>query len=90
MRRSSHARRGVQLSPRIRHLGKITLYRTGPKSAAESAFPLTGPLLPALREVPRKFVCRVVIRPRHGSSAVVARALSIVVSGPGCRVGRPE
>jgi hypothetical protein len=36
---------GLQLSPRIRDLGKITLYRTGPKSAAESAFPLTGPLL---------------------------------------------
>jgi TnpA family transposase len=36
---------GLQLSPRIRDLGKITLYQTGPKSEAESAFPLTGPLL---------------------------------------------
>ena len=36
---------GLQLSPRIRDLGKITLYRTAPKSQAESAFPLAGPLL---------------------------------------------
>ncbi|WP_224386186.1 Tn3 family transposase [Pseudonocardia sp. ICBG1293] len=36
---------GLQLSPRIRDLGKITLYRTGAKAAAETAFPLTGPLL---------------------------------------------
>ncbi len=36
---------GLQLSPRIRDLGKITMYRTGPKSEAGSAFPLTGPLL---------------------------------------------
>ncbi|WSY18711.1 Tn3 family transposase (plasmid) [Embleya sp. NBC_00896] len=36
---------GLQLSPRIRDLGKITLYRTAPKPEAESAFPLTGPLL---------------------------------------------
>ena len=36
---------GLQLSPRIRDLGKITLYRTGAKTQAESAFPLAGPLL---------------------------------------------
>jgi TnpA family transposase len=36
---------GLQLSPRIRDLGKITLYRAGSKSEAESAFPLAGPLL---------------------------------------------
>lgn len=36
---------GLQLSPRIRDLGKITLYRAGPKSQVESAFPLAGPLL---------------------------------------------
>lgn len=35
----------LQLSPRIRDLGKITLYRTVPKAHAESAFPLAGPLL---------------------------------------------
>jgi TnpA family transposase len=37
--------RGLQLSRRIRDLGKITLYRTGTKTQAESAFPLAGPLL---------------------------------------------
>jgi TnpA family transposase len=36
---------GLQLSPRIRDLGKITLYRTGSKSEATSTFPLAGPLL---------------------------------------------
>ncbi|GAA2636501.1 hypothetical protein GCM10010411_89650 [Actinomadura fulvescens] len=36
---------GLQLSPRIRDLGKITLYRTGPKSQVLDAFPLAGPLL---------------------------------------------
>jgi TnpA family transposase len=36
---------GLQLSPRIRDLGKITLYRAGPKSEVESEFPLAGPLL---------------------------------------------
>lgn len=36
---------GLQLSPRIRDLGKITLYRTGPKSRVEADFPLAGPLL---------------------------------------------
>ena len=36
---------GLQLSPHIRDLGKITLYRTGPKSEVTSAFPLAGPLL---------------------------------------------
>ncbi|MDG3017226.1 Tn3 family transposase [Speluncibacter jeojiensis] len=36
---------GLQLSPRIRDLGKITLYRTGPKSDVDAVFPLAGPLL---------------------------------------------
>ncbi|MGH3565747.1 MAG: Tn3 family transposase [Pseudonocardia sp.] len=36
---------GLQLSPRIRDLGKITLYRTGARADAEKAFPNTGPLL---------------------------------------------
>ncbi|WP_264159296.1 transposase [Actinomadura rudentiformis] len=36
---------GLQLSPRIRDLGKITLYRTGPKAQVSAAFPLAGPLL---------------------------------------------
>jgi len=36
---------GLQLSPRIRDLGKITLCRVGPKSQVEAAFPLAGPLL---------------------------------------------
>jgi TnpA family transposase len=36
---------GLQLSPRIRDLGKITLCRTGSKPEAEAAFPLAGPLL---------------------------------------------
>lgn len=36
---------GLQLSPRIRDLGEITLYRTGPESQASAAFPLAGPLL---------------------------------------------
>ena len=36
---------GLQLSPRIRDLGKITLYRTTPKAEAASTFPLAGPLL---------------------------------------------
>ncbi len=36
---------GLQLSPRIRDLGKITLCRAGPKSRVEAAFPLAGPLL---------------------------------------------
>ncbi|MBV9314433.1 MAG: Tn3 family transposase [Pseudonocardia sp.] len=36
---------GLQLSPRIRDLGKITLYQAGPKTEAEMAFPLAGPLL---------------------------------------------
>jgi TnpA family transposase len=35
---------GLQLSPRIRDLGKITLYRTGSRSKVTSAFPLAGPL----------------------------------------------
>jgi len=35
----------VRLSPRIRDLGRITLYRTSPKPDAEAAFPLIGPLL---------------------------------------------
>ncbi|MBX4171477.1 Tn3 family transposase [Rhodococcus pyridinivorans] len=36
---------GLQLSPRIRDLGKITLYRTGSKTAVQAEFPLAGPLL---------------------------------------------
>ena len=36
---------GLQLLPRIRDLGKLTLYRAGPKSQVESDFPLVGPLL---------------------------------------------
>src|SRR5664280_428373 len=36
---------GLQLSPRIRDLGKITLYRTGPRAAFEANYPHTGPLL---------------------------------------------
>ncbi|MFI6180339.1 Tn3 family transposase [Nonomuraea sp. NPDC051191] len=36
---------GLRLSPRIRDLGKVTLYRAGPKAQAISAFPLAGPLL---------------------------------------------
>jgi len=36
---------GLQLSPRIRDLGKITLYRTGSRSQAEAAFPHAGALL---------------------------------------------
>jgi TnpA family transposase len=36
---------GLQLSPRIRDLGRITLYRPGPRGEAESRFPHAGPLL---------------------------------------------
>lgn len=36
---------GLQLSPRIRDLGKITLHRAAPKSEVDAAFPLAGPLL---------------------------------------------
>ncbi|MEU6010142.1 Tn3 family transposase [Streptomyces sp. NPDC047453] len=36
---------GLQLSPRIRDLGKITLYRPGPRAETEKSFPHTGPLL---------------------------------------------
>jgi TnpA family transposase len=36
---------GMQLSPRIRDLGKVTLYRDGSRAAVETAFPHTGPLL---------------------------------------------
>ncbi|MEU8138243.1 Tn3 family transposase, partial [Streptodolium elevatio] len=36
---------GMQLSPRIRDLGKVTLYRTSSKANAEAAFPPSGPLL---------------------------------------------
>jgi TnpA family transposase len=36
---------GKQLSPRIRDLGKITLYRTGGKADFEDRYPLVGPLL---------------------------------------------
>jgi len=36
---------GLQLSLRIRDLGKITLYRTGPRREVCDAYPLAGPLL---------------------------------------------
>lgn len=36
---------GKQLSPRIRDLGKITLYRTGPAQQFVARHPLAGPLL---------------------------------------------
>ncbi|MBN9739351.1 Tn3 family transposase [Pseudonocardia sp. P1] len=36
---------GLQLSPRIRDLGKLTLYRTGSRAQAEADFARTGPLL---------------------------------------------
>lgn len=36
---------GKQLSPRIRDLGKITLYRTGPKADFVARYPHVGPLL---------------------------------------------
>ncbi len=36
---------GRQLSPRIRDLGKITLYRTGPRAEFTDRYPRCGPLL---------------------------------------------
>jgi len=36
---------GLQLSPRIRDLGKITLYRSAPRARVEADYPHTGPLL---------------------------------------------
>ncbi len=36
---------GLQLSPRIRDLGRITLSRSGPRAEAEARFPHAGPLL---------------------------------------------
>lgn len=36
---------GLQLSPRIRDLGRVTLYRSGPRAEAEARFPHAGPLL---------------------------------------------
>ncbi|WP_369028009.1 Tn3 family transposase, partial [Nocardia farcinica] len=36
---------GMQLSPRIRDLGKITLYRPGPRRDTEARFPHAGPLM---------------------------------------------
>lgn len=36
---------GRQLSPRIRDLGKITLYRTGPRAEFADRYPRCGPLL---------------------------------------------
>ncbi len=36
---------GLQLSPRIRDLGKITLYRTGPRAAFEETYPTAEILL---------------------------------------------
>jgi len=35
----------MQLSPRIRDLGKVTLHRTGTKAAFTSRYPKAGPLL---------------------------------------------
>ncbi|WUI33626.1 transposase [Nocardia sp. NBC_00416] len=35
----------MQLSPRIRDLGRITLYRPGPRAEAEARFPHAGPLM---------------------------------------------
>ncbi len=35
----------LKLSPRIRDLGKITLYRAGSRAQIEADFPHTGPLL---------------------------------------------
>jgi TnpA family transposase len=36
---------GMQLSPRIRDLGRITLYRPGPRRETEARFPHAGPLM---------------------------------------------
>jgi TnpA family transposase len=36
---------GMQLSPRIRDLGKITLHRVGSRAQVEALYPHTGPLL---------------------------------------------
>ncbi len=36
---------GLQLSPRIRDLGKITLYRTGPRAGFAARYPFAGHLL---------------------------------------------
>jgi len=36
---------GLQLSPRIRDLGQITLYRAAPRARVEADYPHTGPLL---------------------------------------------
>ena len=36
---------GLQLSPRIRDLGKITLYRTGARAETVASYPTAGPLL---------------------------------------------
>jgi TnpA family transposase len=36
---------GLQLSPRIRDLGKVTLYRTGPRAQAVKEWPIGGHLL---------------------------------------------
>ncbi len=36
---------GMQLSPRIRDLGRITLYRPVPRAEAEARFPHAGPLM---------------------------------------------
>jgi len=36
---------GLQFSPRIRDLGKITLYRTGPRAGFLARYPSAGPLL---------------------------------------------
>lgn len=36
---------GLQLSPRIRDLGKITLHRTGARAETAASYPTAGPLL---------------------------------------------
>jgi TnpA family transposase len=36
---------GLQLSPRIRDLGRITLYRPSPRTQTETRFPRAGPLM---------------------------------------------
>ena len=36
---------GLQLSPRIRDLGKFTLYRTGPRAGFTARYPAAGHLL---------------------------------------------
>ena len=42
---------GMQLSPRIRDLGKVTLYRTGARADVVARYPRCGPLLTRRRNV---------------------------------------